>query len=263
MNIQYTLLSEGSSDQALLPILSFVLRERGAETVESQWADIGRLREPPQALPDQIRTAIDLYPCDLLFVHRDADRVGHGFRREEIIHALDAAGIHVESVCVVPVRMTETWLLIDEGAIRGAAGRPRGRAALNLLNYGDLKRKRTQRLRYTKPSAMPLSCTDAGSATSPSLSGCVVWRNSSETTAHCAGSPRFEPLSRRFELRSIGLGAGRPVATRHGRRRQAGRNPSGLMPTVQLLSARVQVRVLWRYHPRVPLYPGPDPALSR
>ena len=62
MNIQFTLLSEGSSDQALLPILSFVLRERGAETVESQWADIGRLREPPQALPDQIRTAIDLYP---------------------------------------------------------------------------------------------------------------------------------------------------------------------------------------------------------
>jgi hypothetical protein len=132
VNIQYTLLSEGSSDQALLPILSFVLRERSAETVESQWADIGRLREPPQALPDQIRTAIDLYPCDLLFVHRDADRVGHDFRREEIIRGLDAADIDVASVCVVPVRMTETWLLIDEVAIREAAGRPRGRAVLNL-----------------------------------------------------------------------------------------------------------------------------------
>jgi hypothetical protein len=132
VNIQFTLLSEGSSDQALLPILSFVLRERGAETVESQWADIGRLREPPQALPDQIRTAIDLYPCDLLFVHRDADRIGHDFRREEIIRGLDAAEIDVASVCVVPVRMTETWLLIDEYAIREAAGRPRGRVALNL-----------------------------------------------------------------------------------------------------------------------------------
>ena len=132
MNIQYTLLSDGSSDQALLPILSFVLRERGAETVEPQWADVGRLREPPQALPDRIRAAIDLYPCDLLFVHRDAERVGHDLRREEIILALDAAGIDVASVCVVPVRMTETWLLIDEGAIRKAAGRPRGRATLNL-----------------------------------------------------------------------------------------------------------------------------------
>ena len=132
MNIQYTLLSDESSDQALLPILSFVLRERGAETVEPQWADIRRLREPPQALPDKIRVAYDLYPCDLLFVHRDAERDGHEFRREEIIRALDAAGMDVASVCVVPVRMTETWLLIDEGAIREAAGRPRGRAILNL-----------------------------------------------------------------------------------------------------------------------------------
>jgi hypothetical protein len=132
VNIQYTLLSDGSSDQALLPILSFVLRERGAETVEPQWADIGRLREPPQALPERIRTAIDLYPCDLLFVHRDAERVGHDIRREEIIRALDAADIDVASVCVVPVRMTEAWLLIDERAIRKAAGRPQGRAALNL-----------------------------------------------------------------------------------------------------------------------------------
>jgi hypothetical protein len=132
VNIQFTLLSEGSSDQALLPILSFVLRERGAETVEPQWADIRRLREPPQALPDKIRVAYDLYPCDLLFVHRDAERDGHEFRREEIIRALDAAGMDVASVCVVPVRMTETWLLIDEGAIREAAGRPRGRAVLNL-----------------------------------------------------------------------------------------------------------------------------------
>ena len=132
MNIQYTLLSDESSDQALLPILSFVLRERGAETVEPQWADIRRLREPPQALPDKIRVAYDLYPCDLLFVHRDAERDGHEFRREEIIRALDAAGMDVASVCVVPVRMTETWLLIDEGAIREAAGRPRGRAVLNL-----------------------------------------------------------------------------------------------------------------------------------
>jgi hypothetical protein len=132
VNIQYTLLSEGSSDQALLPILSFVLRERGAETVESQWADIGRLREPPQTLPEQIRTAIDLYPCDLLFVHRDADRLGHELRKEQIMRGLDEAEIGVASVCVVPVRMTETWLLFDEQAIRAAAGRPRGRVAVNL-----------------------------------------------------------------------------------------------------------------------------------
>jgi len=132
VNIQYTLLSEGSSDQALLPILSFVLRERGAETVEPQWADIGRLLGPPQTLPDKIRTAVDLYPCDLLFVHRDTDRVGHDSRKEEITRGLHQAEIDVASVCVVPVRMTETWLLIDEHAIRAATGQPRGRAVLDI-----------------------------------------------------------------------------------------------------------------------------------
>jgi hypothetical protein len=67
-----------------------------------------------------------------LFVHRDADRVGHDSRKEEITRGLDEAEIDVASVCVVPVRMTETWLLIDEYAIRAAAGQPRGRVVLNL-----------------------------------------------------------------------------------------------------------------------------------
>ena len=35
-------------------------------------------------------------------------------------------------VPVVPVRMTEAWLLIEEGAIRKAAGNPNGAVALDL-----------------------------------------------------------------------------------------------------------------------------------
>ena len=127
MDIQYTLLSDGSSDRALLPILSFVLREGGAGTVERQWADLRRLRAPPATLPDKIQTAVDLYPCDLLFIHRDAERAGYDFRKREILDALEAAGIDVTAVCVVPVRMTEACLLIDERPIRSAAGRPTGR----------------------------------------------------------------------------------------------------------------------------------------
>lgn len=68
----------------------------------------------------------------------------------------------------------------------------------------DPRRTRTRRLPLTKPTAMPLLGTDAGSATSPSLSGSIEWRNSSETTARCAGSPRLEPLNRKFERRAIG-----------------------------------------------------------
>jgi hypothetical protein len=36
-------------------------------------------------------------------------------------------------VCVVPVRMTEAWLLFDERAIRRAAGNPNGREPLPIV----------------------------------------------------------------------------------------------------------------------------------
>ena len=35
-------------------------------------------------------------------------------------------------VCVVPIRMTESWLLISEPAIRRAASNPRGREVIHL-----------------------------------------------------------------------------------------------------------------------------------
>lgn len=42
-------------------------------------------------------------------------------------------------VCVIPVRMTEAWLLTDEQAIRHAAGNPNGQTALNLPRISELE----------------------------------------------------------------------------------------------------------------------------
>jgi hypothetical protein len=41
-------------------------------------------------------------------------------------------GFTLPHVCVVPVRMQEAWLLLDEAAIRRASGNPNGRMALAL-----------------------------------------------------------------------------------------------------------------------------------
>ena len=72
--IRYSLISDGSSDRALIPILTWVLREKGnIKRVQPEWADLGRLPLPPQGLCERILWAIDLYPCDLLFIHRDAE----------------------------------------------------------------------------------------------------------------------------------------------------------------------------------------------
>ena len=137
--IRYTLISDGPSDRALLPILTWVLREKGdVSLVQPEWADLRRLPQPPQSLHERILSAIDLFPCDLLFIHRDAERENPERRYKEIRNALHEAtkrGFQAPVVCVVPVRMTEAWLLFDEPAIRLAAGNPNGK---NPLNVPDL-----------------------------------------------------------------------------------------------------------------------------
>ena len=141
--IRYTLISDGPSDRALLPILTWVLREKSdVSLVQSEWADLRRLPQPPQSLHERILSAIDLFPCDLLFVHRDAEKEDPENRYKEILAAVNEAtkrGFQSPAVCVVPVRMTEAWLLFDENAIRLAAGNPNGKNPLNLPDLSAIE----------------------------------------------------------------------------------------------------------------------------
>lgn len=69
----------------------------------------------------------------ILLVHRDADRAGLEARRSEI------PLVNHPLVGIVPVRMTEAWLLLDESAIRRAAQNPNGRGPLELPNAKKLE----------------------------------------------------------------------------------------------------------------------------
>jgi hypothetical protein len=135
--LRYTLLSEGSSDQALMPILTWLLDQHfPALDIKEGWVDLRRLRPPPRDLKTRIRTAIELLPCDLLFVHRDSNAVCPEARRREIFTAFDEAFSRQESrpalIPVVPVRMMEAWLLFDEAAVRWAAKNTSGTMPLQL-----------------------------------------------------------------------------------------------------------------------------------
>ena len=132
--LRFTLVADGSSDQALLPILVWLLRQHfGGIPIQPNFADLRRLQNPPRELFERIAKSIELYPCDLLFVHRDAEREPIGRRIEEIRESLERCAIDTPPVvCVIPVRMQEAWLLIDESALRRAAGNPRGRQPLNM-----------------------------------------------------------------------------------------------------------------------------------
>jgi hypothetical protein len=119
-----------------MPILNWLLRANGVQcAIQSEWAALRRLSRPPRGLLARVTKAFDLYPCELLFVHRDAEGESHSFRRIEIELAVAEAFRELHppvSVSVIPVRMREAWLLFDEGAIRKAAGNPSGRDVLQL-----------------------------------------------------------------------------------------------------------------------------------
>ncbi|MEH2256566.1 hypothetical protein [Nostoc sp.] len=140
----YTFLSDGSSDKALMPLLTWLLQVNQVEcAIQPQWADLRRLREPPKTLSLRITKSLELYPCDLLFVHRDSEREPREKRVTEIQEALKEAvqpSVKVPpTVCVIPVRMQEAWLLFDKVALRKAAGNPYGRQSLELPDIHKLE----------------------------------------------------------------------------------------------------------------------------
>jgi hypothetical protein len=135
-DFKYTLVTDGSSDRALIPILTWLLeKELGIDyVIQPEWADFSSLPRPPRSLVEKINLALDLYPTgDLLFIHRDAEKEPRENRLKEINCALLEANINeLPVVCVIPVRMLEAWLLFDEVAIRKAAGNPNGRCEIPL-----------------------------------------------------------------------------------------------------------------------------------
>ncbi len=141
--LRYTLLSDGPSDKALMPILTWLLRQHFPNLpIQSRWSDLRRLPRPPRELHDRIRSSIELYPCDLLFVHRDAENTSLEERLSEINQAVLNASIDSQIpavICVVPIRMTEAWLLFDINAIRQAAGNPNGTVPLNLPTLSEIE----------------------------------------------------------------------------------------------------------------------------
>jgi hypothetical protein len=135
--LTFTLLCDGSSDSVLIPILKWLVRRCGFRgAVNDHWIDGAKLGHK-KPLERRIVKALELYPCELLFIHRDAEKEPQKTRRDEIEHAIAASQNDIQqaqavTVCVVPVRMTEAWLLFDERAIRRASGNPNGTAPLHL-----------------------------------------------------------------------------------------------------------------------------------
>ena len=142
--LSFTLLGEGSSDAMLIPVVRWLLESNGVKRpLLPSWADLSLLHKRPKGLAAEIQAALENYPCELLFVHRDADNGPREDRLKEIQKALRKVKGQPQQVpphiCVIPVRETETWFLFDEQAIRDAVGNPLGSSELRLPSIHRLE----------------------------------------------------------------------------------------------------------------------------
>lgn len=131
--LRYLLISDGSSDCCLLHVIDWLLRDLVPTLeVSAIWADPAEYAPSSLSLVERIPRALSFYDCDLLFIHRDAEKEPPNVRVAEAVAALAQSATRKPAVIVVPVRMTEAWLLTDENAIRRAADNPNGKVALKL-----------------------------------------------------------------------------------------------------------------------------------
>lgn len=159
------LIGDGSKDRVLEYPIRWLLRDLCPNVaVQFVWADLRRLPRQPGSLSEKIRIASDLYAPSLLFVHRDAEGQGRDVRVNEIesaaCNAFESDGPLI--VCVIPVRMTEAWLLTDISAIRIASNNPNGRIRLQIPRIQNVESipdpKDVLKQLLTRATELPARC---------------------------------------------------------------------------------------------------------
>ncbi|MGP4111361.1 hypothetical protein ACTWP5_10640 [Streptomyces sp. 4N509B] len=160
MTLRVLYLCEGTSDAGLASHVEEIAEEAGVEVTVSA-PDLRWLRERVgHSVSDKLRAARRLGDdYDLAALQRDADRGPASARRDEIAVAVDRVWPGLRHLPVVPVRMLEAWLLLDEAAIREVAGNPRGRIPLDLPSPSAVERVADPKQRLKDTLAKASGCS--------------------------------------------------------------------------------------------------------
>jgi hypothetical protein len=145
--IRYTLISDGSSDITLLEIIRWLFNDiypkLSANGQYCDFRDISEAVRPRQGdVVGRVKMAKFLTPFDICFYHRDAESTDVkkilAKRTLEIKNALSEDVKNIV-VCVIPIKMMESWLLIDKEAIKKAADNRNYRGSLDLPKLSKLE----------------------------------------------------------------------------------------------------------------------------
>jgi hypothetical protein len=111
--LTYVLAADGGTDRALVPIIEWAIHRLDPE-VEILEPEFRKRKAPVKLFLQGLETG-----AMVVFVHRDGEGAALATRLQEF------DGVTRDDVVpVVPIRMTEAWLLIDATAIARAADRP-------------------------------------------------------------------------------------------------------------------------------------------
>ncbi|GHJ44692.1 hypothetical protein Cs7R123_20340 [Catellatospora sp. TT07R-123] len=134
-------IAEGTSDLPIAEIVESIFLDFDT-MVHLSKPDFSLLTGVKKDVGSRVSAGVQLLrgtPLDLVVVHRDADNAGYQARRDEIDKAVSEE-LMAETVAVIPVRMTEAWLLLSEEEIRIVAGNPRSRKELSLPQIHEVER---------------------------------------------------------------------------------------------------------------------------
>jgi len=120
--ITYILVADGGTDRVLIPIINWAIHRLDPEA-EILEPDFVKRRGPVGEFLNSLETG-----AMVVFVHRDAET------EDSLTRLFEFANVDDERVVpVIPVRMTEAWLLCSSSAIASAAGRPKAEVLLPAL----------------------------------------------------------------------------------------------------------------------------------
>jgi hypothetical protein len=140
MTVRILFIGEGSGDSGITTHIQRIVTDHGRDVVITDPLT-DRLPPPPRkTISAKLQAVRDLGGTyDLIAIHRDADRAGRADRIQEITSAVELVMPGVPCAPVIPIRMTEAWLLLDEPEIRRVAGNPNGKMPLNLPKPRDVE----------------------------------------------------------------------------------------------------------------------------
>ena len=140
-SIDCTLIADGTSDAMTIPAIKWCLDQHFPHVGFN--IELARLGSSAKGLDFSAKVcrALELYPCTVLFIHRDVENETIKDRQDELDEKLESVGCSLPKIIfVIPKRMSEAWLLIEEEAIRYAANNPNGKMQLNLPSINQLEK---------------------------------------------------------------------------------------------------------------------------